>query len=226
MDTSISRVTRPKSAARASYDKMSRWYDLIASSEAKFRDAGLVKLNAQPGERILTLGFGTGHGIEAIAQAVGDGGIATGVDMSPGMFEITEKRIADAGLSHRTELHCGDAAAVEFPPASFDGIFMSFILELFDTPEIPKVLARARGFLKDNGRLVLVTLSKENAGKIVGMYEWGHNKFPNFFDCRPIFIRPLLADADFAVVETTRMTMWGLPVDITVAHKENPEESD
>ena len=56
MDT-ISRVVRSKEEAKLSYNRMSRWYDWMASSEKKYRDLGLEKLNAQPGERILEIGY-------------------------------------------------------------------------------------------------------------------------------------------------------------------------
>ena len=78
MPPSISRVNRPKDAARQSYNKLSRWYDLIASSEKKYRDWGLQKLAAQPGEKILEIGFGTGQCLEALAGAVGARGRVSG----------------------------------------------------------------------------------------------------------------------------------------------------
>jgi tRNA G46 methylase TrmB len=77
MDASISWVNRSKEAARASCNRLSRWYDIIAgSTEKKYRDWGLEKLSAQPGERILEIGFGTGHRLVALAEAVGPAGRA------------------------------------------------------------------------------------------------------------------------------------------------------
>ena len=62
----VSRVTRTKSQARSTYNRLSRWYDLLAGGfEGKFRDAGLGRLAPGPGQIVLEIGFGTGHSIVA-----------------------------------------------------------------------------------------------------------------------------------------------------------------
>lgn len=43
----------------------------------------------------------------------------------------------------------------------------------FDTPEIPKVLEQIKRVLKPEGRLVVVSMSKENGESIfLRLYEW------------------------------------------------------
>ena len=218
MDT-VSRVVRSKDEARTSYNRMSRWYDLVAgSSEKKYRDLGLEKLKAQPGEHILEIGYGTGHCVQALATAVTDTGQVSGVDISEGMHEITQARIDDAGLHDRVDLHVGDAAELPFPPDSFDGIFMSFTLELFDTPEIPQLLQQCYSLLRPGGRIVIVSLIKK-AGAAVRIYEWFHEKMPAAVDCRPIHAQSDLITAGFAIQDVTALSMWSLPVEIILATK-------
>ena len=98
----ISRVTRSKGQAIAAYDRLSRWYDwLSASSEWPLAKSGLDKLNVSAGETVLEIGFGTGHGLLALANAVGDSGRVVGIDISHGMFKVASNRIARANPSHR-----------------------------------------------------------------------------------------------------------------------------
>lgn len=222
MDAPISRVNRSKEAARASYNRLSRWYDAIAgSTEKKYRDWGLEKLAAQPGESILEIGFGTGHCLVALAKAVGSTGHVIGLDISDGMLAIARERLQAEGLGDRVDLHLGDAAKLDFiPAASLDGVFMSFTLELFDNPEIPAVLQECYRILKPGGRLAVVSMTKTDPpGIAVRMYEWFHETMPNYADCRPIFARHAMEQTGFKIQDVSVSSMWGLPVEIVLGRK-------
>lgn len=215
----VSRVARSKEKARANYNRLSRWYDMIAgSTEKKYRDIGLQKLAACPGERILEIGFGTGHCLLTLAQAVGETGKVYGLDLSEGMLAIAQDRLAQAGLADRVDLRVGDAAKLPFAAGEFDGVFMSFTLELFDSPEIPVVLGQCHNVLKTGGRLAVVSLVKQ-PGTAVKIYEWFHEKMPVAVDCRPIYAQADLTAAGFSIQDVAAMSMWGLPVEIILAQK-------
>ena len=217
----ISRVTRSKAQAAASYDRLSRWYDRIAgSTERKYRDLGLQLLQAQEGESILEIGFGTGGCLLALAKAVGPHGRVCGIDISAGMRDITLRHLQSAGVADRVDLQVGDAAQLPFAQGSFHAVFMSFTLELFDTPEIPLVLAQCRQVLRPGGRIGLVVMVKpKRPGFAVRLYEWCHARWPAMVDCRPIHAREALQEAGFTIEMVKQLTMWGLPVDVVQARK-------
>ena len=222
MDASIRRVNRSKADARASYNRLSRWYDVVAgSTEKKYRDWGLEKLSAQPGEKILEIGFGTGHCLVALAKAVGPAGRVIGLDISDGMLSIAKERLQQEALNERVDLHLGDAANLDFlESGSLDGVFMSFTLELFDNPEIPRVLQECYRILKTGGRIAVVSMTKTNPpGMAVRMYEWFHEHLPNYADCRPIFARQALEQSGFVIQDVSVSSMWGLPVEIVLGKK-------
>jgi ubiquinone/menaquinone biosynthesis C-methylase UbiE len=117
------------------------------------------------------------------------------------------------------ELCCGDASRLPYPDASMDALFMSFTLELFDTPDIPQVLAECKRVLRLGGRIGVVAITKEGKeGFAVEAYEWAHQHFPNLLDCRPIFARRSLEESGFSIRDATITNMW-VPVEIVVAQK-------
>ena len=188
-------------------------------SEGPVRRAGLEKLDARPGEKVLEIGFGTGHSLVSLAQSVGSTGKVFGLDLSERMLDVARDNLRKAGLADRVELTCGDAVQLPYPPDLLDAIFMSFTLELFDTPEIPKVLAECKRVLRRRGRIVVVAVSKEGEGGIIlHVYEWSHRHFPNLVDCRPIFVRQSMESAGFLIESAERQMMW-VPVEVVLGTK-------
>jgi len=215
----VSRVTRSREEARTSYNRLSGWYDLIAGgSERRFREKGLEMLNALEGEMVLEVGCGTGHSLLALSQEVGKSGQVLGIDLSEGMLGQTCRRISQSESGNRVSLQCGDAVHLPYREGSFDAVFMSFTLELFDTLELPLVMNECWRVLNRNGRMGIVSLAKEKR-KAVNLYEWFHRKFPSAIDCRPIYAGVVLKESGFDISESTRLAMWGLPVDVLVARK-------
>ena len=210
-------VTRSKADAMRAYNQLSRWYDWAAAAEQPYRSQGITLLNPQPGEKIIEIGCGTGTSLVTLAQAAGAEGHVYGLDLSPGMLAVANRRITTTGLSNCTTLIWGDAARLPYADHSFDAVFMSFTLELFDTPNLPLILTEAKRVLRENGRFCVVALSKENGGIITSLYELFHDTFPAYADCRPIFARKLLVEQSFRVVDGRHASMFGLPVEIILA---------
>ena len=218
----ISRVNRTKDQAREAYNRMGKWYDVLAgSSERKFIDAGLQSLAVTEGESALEIGFGTGHATLTLAQSVGSTGQVYGIDISDEMLKITQERIEKAELTERVKLRRGDATQLPFEASFFDAVFMSFTLELFDTPDIPRVLGECCRVLRVGGRLCVVAMvTEEHPGLMLRLYEWAHERLPRYVDCRPILVMQEIADAGFLVIDAVRRSMWELPVEIVLAEKE------
>lgn len=211
MKSEMERVTRSREQARDSYNAMSRWYDLFTGSEKRFTDFGLQMLDVQPKESVLEIGCGTGH---ALVEFTNTGGNITGIDISEKMLKVAHRKIEkkNAGLCQADGLH------LPFPKEQFDNIFISFTLELFDTPEIPQVLNEIHRVLKGDGKLGIVSLAKQDTST-VRIYEWFHRLMPNIVDCRPIYLQSALKKAECQILKSVIKKMWGLPVEIVVARK-------
>ncbi len=215
----ISRSPGSREEARTTYDRLAPVYEWLEGYWGRrARQSGLASLNPRLGERILEIGYGTGHALVQIARAVGDHGHVRGIDISPRMAATARKRLRQAGLSNRATVEVGDVLETQLEEVFYDGIFMSFTLELFDTPGIPQLLGNCRHALKDTGRICVVALTKSGRPtRIQRIYEWAHERWPRILDCRPIYVERMLSDAGFNVVDARSLRLYGLPVAVAKA---------
>jgi ubiquinone/menaquinone biosynthesis C-methylase UbiE len=206
----ISRVTRSHAQARASYDRLSRWYDLIEGGwETRPRRLGLDLLQVKPGEKMLEIGSGTGSSLLGLSDQV----CHVGLDLSFRM--LAQARLENAGKPMM--LVQGDGLSLPFVSNCFGSTFMAFTLELMDTPEISVVLGEVRRVLQPGGRVGIVSLSKLGGmGFMKRFYEWSHARLPAVVDCRPIYARCSLEEAGFSVVDYHLMSLTGLGIEVVI----------
>ena len=204
------------------YDRISHAYDLISDAgEHKAREQGEQTLNVQSGENVLEIGFGTGNTLLHLAEAVGESGHVSGIDVSTGMLEVATRKVESKGLADRVDLSVGDARQLPYKDDSFDAVFASFTLELFSLNDIPAVLAEVARVLKPGGRLGVVSMATvqegEKASALEKTYVWMHQHFPHIVDCQPIDVVELVEGAGLQVQEKVEMTIWTMPVRCVVA---------
>ncbi len=111
---------------------------------APLSERALARAAAQPGEWVLDVGCGCGTTTLALAQAVGETGHATAVDLSRPMLEHARRRAQEAGLAKRIDWHCGDAQVLDLGAGRHDLVFSRFGVMFFENPEAAfRNLARA-----------------------------------------------------------------------------------
>jgi demethylmenaquinone methyltransferase/2-methoxy-6-polyprenyl-1,4-benzoquinol methylase len=49
------------------------------------------------------------------------------------------------------------------------------------------------------------------------LYEWFHEKLPNYVDCRPIFVQEELENAGFQILQASDLSMLGLRSELVLA---------
>ena len=213
-------IGRSWDEARTAYDRLSRVYDLLASSEKKYIQQGLNLLETQAGENVLEIGCGSGFALNKLAQKLKGQGAIVGLDLSKSMLKKARKKVQKEGFENNPFLVQSDSLPLPFGRNVFDAIFISFTLELFEQAEIITLLQECQRVLKKQGRIVVVGMVKSDFDPLpVKMYEWFHNQYPAYADCRPIHARYWLEQSDFNIQICQKEKMWGLPLEIILADK-------
>jgi ubiquinone/menaquinone biosynthesis C-methylase UbiE len=215
----MSESTSSENPNRSFYDRISKAYDFITdSNEHVAREKGQNALALKSGESVLEIGFGPGRGLVDFANQVGESGKVCGLDISEGMVKVAQERLEKEHLASRAELTVGDGRHLPYGDDSFDAVFMSFTLELFDLTDIPTVLQQCKRVLRSGGRLGVVTMfAKDGAHGLQDLYKWLHRHFPHAIDCQPIQADKFIEEAGFKINSREEMNIWSLPVLILVA---------
>jgi ubiquinone/menaquinone biosynthesis C-methylase UbiE len=208
------------------YDRLAAPYDwVLGPLEASTRDRALSLLSPDSGERILEAGCGPGHALVELARRVGAAGQVVGLDAAPEMLDRARTRVDHTNPPGRVALVRGDARSLPIPEGTADAVFIEDTLELFAAGERTALLSEIRRVLNPDGRLVVVTMERENAESdpFVRAYDWAFEHVPGYerFGCRPIYARRALESNGFAVAHRERHRrahVW--PVEVLLARPE------
>ena len=123
----------------------------------------LSMLSIARNDRVLDVACGPGNFTRDFARAVGEEGLAVGIDGSRPMLERAVRETEESGISNAAYVH-GDATVLPFRDASFDAVCCFAALNLFAEPF--KALDEMRRVLSRGGRIALFTSARGNTGPV------------------------------------------------------------
>ncbi len=143
----------------ARYDFVNRVISL--GIDQSWRRRTVRSLALPEGASVLDLATGTGDLALLIARAAPTSRVV-GLDPSEKMLEVARRKVAEAGLDERIELVIGDAEALPFADATFDGVSIAFGIR--NVPNRARALAEMARVTKPGGRVAVLELSEPRGG--------------------------------------------------------------
>lgn len=194
------RVAAVFDSVAADYDNVGvPWFQPIARRL-------VAEVAPRPGDRALDIGCGRGAALFALAEAVGTGGRATGIDLSARMVEATAADVRSQGYAN-IDVHVMDAGAPTLPEGAFDVAAASFVL--FFLPAPVAALRAWRRLLAPGGRLGVSTFAESAAGWLDDVFQpflppsvFATGPQPGPFDS-DAGVEALFTAGGFAAVRTT-----------------------
>lgn len=136
-------------------------YDEISRGIADALEHCVLRLNPQPGERILDLSTGTGWTSRLVARR---GAVVTGVDIAEDLIDAARVKAEAERLSITYEL--GDAEQLPFEDGSFDAVVSTFGVMFVSRPEA--AASELTRVCRKGGRVALTTWKSD--GNLAAMF--------------------------------------------------------
>jgi ubiquinone/menaquinone biosynthesis C-methylase UbiE len=142
------------------FHRASETYDAVGVDFFAPIAAQLVeRAGLRTGDHVLDLGAGRGAALFAAADVVGPEGEVLGVDLAPGMVELTAADASERGLT-QVRVVLGDADSPPVRDGGWDTVICSFVL--FFLPDPVATARRIRSVLRPGGRFVLSTFDQSD----------------------------------------------------------------
>ena len=143
------------------FDRIAPRYDLLnrvlsAGTDLQWRRRALDIARLGENGRALDVGTGTGDFALALLARSPRSATVAGVDISPGMLGVAERRAARAGVGARYERLIASVESLPFPDGAFDVAMAGFVIR--NVGDIPKGLREMRRVLRRGGRALILDL--------------------------------------------------------------------
>lgn len=131
--------------------RMSGW--LSRGYNKQMTDWTLSRLNVQPYQHILEVGYGAGYVLEEVARALKIGFLA-GIESRIPLYQQAYRRNKRFIRQQLLELHIGELYELSYPPHYFHSIYGSNIHFSWKDPQAEFI--RLAALLKSRGRMVMI----------------------------------------------------------------------
>ena len=122
------------------------------------------------GKKCADIGTGTGEIAFYVAERVGADGEVIGVDITPRMLELAEKKMAEKVLPVQVKFEQGDALDLRYNDGEFDLVTSGYMLR--NVTNLQKAADEMFRILKPNGMAVVAELAKPDNRVIRYFYEF------------------------------------------------------
>lgn len=208
--------TLSATGAQKFYDRIGSRYDWFEFYEAKAKERAHLNLKLAPGQKVLSVGVGTGKGLSQIIRDISPGGTGFGLDISPVMIRLT-RELTNAPVCQ------ADARQLPFRRHSFDRIFAAYILDLIPQSDLEHLLAGFHRVLKSSGTIVIIALTEgvdRLSRTVVAGWKGLFDLSPTLCGgCRPLQLFDLVHATGFDNVEREVVVQMGVPSEIIRAQK-------
>jgi ubiquinone/menaquinone biosynthesis C-methylase UbiE len=199
---------------KSQMEKMVPSYDsymkkMTFGQERALREMTVNLAQVKPGDCVLEVGCGTGTLTLAAKRQAGPSGKVFGIDIIPGMIELSQRKAAQANAD--ITFQSGSIDNIPFPADQFDVVMCSFMIFHMSEMTRRKGMAEIYRVLKPQGRLLVLDLAlpTQPLPRAIAQMLFG-----GMLDHDLKELRPLMETSGFSGIEIApaKFRVLGLPV--------------
>lgn len=179
----------------SSYDFFTKFW-LSSNNQKIFRLSG-----AKAGDKVLDFGCGPGSLTVAMKQGMGQSGEVYGLDASPEMIEVAQRKANRKGVA--VNFQVGLAEALPFPDATFDLVVSRLVIHHLPGELKQKGFAEMYRVLKPGGRCFIVDFEMASKNRLL-RYLAARRFSQGMLQIKVQTYVPLLEEAGFSEIKSGR----------------------